>query len=262
MPDAFSRSQHFGRTPVARKRPVTLPSGVRPVFSKMKMSCIVMMSPSIPVISEMVVTRRDPSLRRVCCTTMLDGRRDLLAHRALGQVRRAHRDHRFDTGQRVARRVGVDGRQRPVVAGVHRLQHVERLFAADLADDDAIGAHAQGVDDQLPLPDRALAFDVGRTRLEPRHVFLPQLQLGGVLDRDDALVLGDEAGQHVEQRRLAGAGAAADQAVEPSACTQAARKSSIGCGQRLQRHQVVRLAAAPRETGGSTAAGRPPRAAE
>ena len=111
-----------------------------------KISCIVMTSPSMPVISEMLVTLRVPSLMRDCWMTiwMADG--DLLAHRALGQVRRAHRDHRLDSRQRVARRVGVDGRQRSVVAGVHRLQHVERFLAADLADDDAVGAHTQGVD--------------------------------------------------------------------------------------------------------------------
>ena len=37
--------------------------------------------------------------------------------------------------------------------------------------------------------DRALAFDVGRPRFEPDHVLLVQLQLGGVLDGRDALVL-------------------------------------------------------------------------
>ena len=44
---------------------------------------------------------------------------------------------------------------------------------------------------------------------------LLHLQLGGVLDRDDSLTVGDERGQHVEQRGLARAGAAADDAVEP-----------------------------------------------
>ena len=63
----------------------------------------------------------------------------------------------------------------------------------------------------------ALAFDVGRPRLEPRDVLLVQLELGRVLDRDDALALGDEGRQHVQQRRLAGAGAAADQHVQPRA---------------------------------------------
>src|SRR2546425_4259364 len=66
MPDAFSRSQHFGRTPVARKRPITLPSCVTPIFSNTKISCIVITSPSMPVISEMLVILREPSLRRVC----------------------------------------------------------------------------------------------------------------------------------------------------------------------------------------------------
>ena len=82
----------------------------------------------------------------------------------------------------------MHGRQRSVVAGVHRLQHVERFLAADLADDDAVGAHTQGVDDELPLADRALAFHVGRARLEPRHVLLAELEFGRVLDRDDPLV--------------------------------------------------------------------------
>ena len=36
-----------------------------------------------------------------------------------------------------------------VVARVHGLQHVERLGAADLADDDAVGTHTQGVDHQV-----------------------------------------------------------------------------------------------------------------
>src|SRR5204863_9476349 len=69
MPDARNRSQHFGRTPVARNRPITLPSCVTPTFSNRKISCMVITSPSIPVISEMLVILREPSLRRVCCTT-------------------------------------------------------------------------------------------------------------------------------------------------------------------------------------------------
>src|SRR5207248_2559368 len=41
-------------------------------------------------------------------------------------------------------------------------------------------------------------------------------QLGGVLDRDDALVRRQVPGQHVEQRGLAGAGTAADHDVQPA----------------------------------------------
>ena len=61
-----------------------------------------------------------------------------------------------------------------VVAGVHRLQHVQRFFAADLADDDAIRPHTQRVDHQVALLDRALALDVRRARFQPHHVPLPQ----------------------------------------------------------------------------------------
>ena len=111
-------------------------------------------------------------------------------------------------------RVGVAGRHRAVVAGVHGLEHVERLAAAALADDDAVGPHAQGVAHQLADGDGALALDVRRARLERDHVLLAELQLGRVLDGDDALVVGDERREDVEHRRLARAGAARDEDVE------------------------------------------------
>ena len=78
------------------------------------------------------------------------------------------------------------------MAGVHRLEHVERFFAADLAHDDAIGPHAESVDHQLACAHRTFAFDVGRTCFEPDDVTLAQLQLGRVLDGHDALVGTDE----------------------------------------------------------------------
>ena len=105
-------------------------------------------------------------------------------------------------------------RQRAVVARVHRLEHVERLGAADLADDDAVGPHAQRVADQLADRDLTLALDVLRARLQPQHVALVQLQLGGVLDGDDAVVVGDRRRQRVQERRLAGAGTARDEDVQ------------------------------------------------
>ena len=53
----------------------------------------------------------------------------------------------------------------------------------------------------------------GGPALEPDDVALLQAQLGGVLDRHDALVVGDHRRQHVEQRRLPAAGAAAHEDV-------------------------------------------------
>ena len=74
------------------------------------------------------------------------------------------------------------------MARVHGLEHVETLGAANLADDDAVGAHAQGVLDQVTLGDETLALDVLGPGLEADDVGLLELQFGGVLDGNDALV--------------------------------------------------------------------------
>ena len=72
----------------------------------------------------------------------------------------------------------MDRAHRTLVACVHRLQHVERLTASALADDDPIGAHTERVADQVADLDCAFAFHIGRPGFEPDDVLLPQLQLG------------------------------------------------------------------------------------
>ena len=121
----------------------------------------------------------------------------------------------------------MDRAHAAVVAGVHGLQHVERFGAAHLADDDAVGPHAQRVDHQVARRDPAAPFDVGRPRLHADHVLLIEDQLGRVLDRDDALGVGNHLGERAEQRRLAGAGAARDQDVLRGCARRASRNSSI-----------------------------------
>ena len=71
------------------------------------------------------------------------------------------RNHDFEARTASRGRVGVNRGQRAVVTGVHGLQHVERFFAADFADHDAVGAHTQAVDQQFALPHRAVAFQFG-----------------------------------------------------------------------------------------------------
>src|SRR5215207_2029223 len=102
----------------------------------------------------------------------VDGRGDLLADRLGGQVQIGHQHHVLDAADGVAGGVGVNRRQRAIVAGVHRLQHVERLTAAALADDDAVGTHAQRVFDQIPLGNQPLTFDVDGPGLETDPVLL------------------------------------------------------------------------------------------
>ena len=210
MPMAIRSLRKRGRTPVAWKWPITVPSGAVPVRTNLKISCIWMMSPSSPVISAIEVTLRLPSDRRESCTISLMADGDLAADRGDGHRHAGHADELLEARDRLARIVGVDGRHRAFVAGVHGLQHVEGFLAAALAEDDALGPHTQRVLDQLALADFALAFEIGRPRLHARDVRLLQLQLGGVLDGDQALLLRDEGGQRVEHRGLAGAGAAGD----------------------------------------------------
>ena len=75
----------------------------------------------------------------------VERRGHLLADGPDRQVEAGHQHHGLDAGERVARAVGVDGGDRAVVAGVHGLEHVEGLAGTALADDDAVGAHAQAV---------------------------------------------------------------------------------------------------------------------
>ncbi|KTT92345.1 hypothetical protein NS44R_14630, partial [Mammaliicoccus sciuri] len=133
---------------------------------------------------------------------------------------------------------------RAVVAGVHRLQQVERFGAADFADDDALGAHTQAVADQLAHGDLALALDVRRPGFQPHHMRLLQLEFGGVFAGDDALVVLDIVGQAVQQRGLAGAGAARDDHVAADAADdlqdgRAFRRDRAELDELLQRQLVL-----------------------
>src|SRR5579862_8799620 len=127
----------------------------------------------------------------------VDSRRDLAANRMIRNIQAGHGHHGLQARQSIPRRIRVNRGQRAVMARVHRLQHVERFLAAHLADDDAVGTHTQGVDEQLAHVDGAFAFDVGWARLQANDVFLVQLQFGRVFNRDDALAIRNIRGQNV-----------------------------------------------------------------
>ena len=109
-----------------------------------------------------------------------------------GQLKSGHHDHRFHTGNRVARCVSVGRGQRTFVAGVHGLQHVDNFLAAGLADDDAVGTHTQGVLQTVAGRYLALAFDVGRTAFHPAHMGLLELKFCGILDGQDTFGVVDK----------------------------------------------------------------------
>ena len=137
-------------------------------------------------------------------------------------------------------------RDRSLVAGVHRLQHVEALGATNLTDDDPVGTHAQRVADEIADRDLAAALDIRRSRLEPHDMVLLQLQLDGVLDRDDPLVARDERREHIEKRRLAGAGATRDEDVHLGAHRRIEHRRDFA-GERAEPDEVVARVRGARE---------------
>ena len=80
-------------------------------------------------------------------------------------------------------------------------------------------------------------------RLEPNHVRFVQMNLCGLLNQDDAIVIGNVRGQRVEQRGLAGARAAGDQDVLFSR-DGAGQLLAVSASQRGNRDKVVEAVAA------------------
>ena len=62
------------------------------------------------------------------------------------------------------------------MARVHGLKHVDRLGSTYLAEDDAIGAHTQGVLHQIAHGDLTLSLEVGGARFQSDNVGLLQLK--------------------------------------------------------------------------------------
>ena len=162
----------------------------------------------------------------------------LLADRRVRQAEAGHQRQRLQPPQRLGRVARVDRRQRAVVPRRQRRQQVQRLGAADLADDDAIRPHPQRVADEPADRHLAAALDVRRARLEADHVRAAQAQLRRVLDRHDALAGRDEARQRVQRRGLARAGAAADED-RAAGAHRAGQEVGQRRRQRSRRDQVV-----------------------
>ena len=100
------------------------------------------------------------------------------------------------------------------MAGVHGLQHIQRLAATDLTHDDALRAHTQRRFDQVPNGDLSCTRGIGVASLQTDQILdALDLQLRRVLDGDDTLILGDVVRQRIQEGGLAGAGTSADEDV-------------------------------------------------
>src|SRR5262245_40942326 len=123
----------------------------------------------------------------------------------------SHTHHLFKSRDRITRTVGVDRRHGPFVPGRHRLQHVKGFFATYLTDDNAVGSHSECVFDEFSLANFAATFNIWRTGLKSPDMWLLQLQLGSILDRNQTLFFRNEARQGIEERCLSGPCATGDE---------------------------------------------------
>jgi hypothetical protein len=100
------------------------------------------------------------------------------------------------------------------VSGVHGLEHIEGFATAAFADDDAVWSHTESIANEVCCGHAATSFDVWRSGFEAEDVFLLELEFGGVFDGDDAVIIGDEAGEGIEECGFSGASSAADDDIE------------------------------------------------
>ena len=112
----------------------------------------------------------------------------------------------------------MNGAETAQMTRVQGLQQVERLGAAYLTDQDPIRPVTQRRPQKIRdgdgrqgclMPDRRLCA----SRLQPDEIWLLQMNLCGLLYDDDPVVIGNQRGQGVQERRLAGARSPGDKNV-------------------------------------------------
>lgn len=106
--------------------------------------------------------------------------------------------HGLEPCQHIGGRIGMTGREGAVVAGIHRLQHIEGLGAAHFADNDAVGVHAETGANQVGNANLALPFGIPVAGFKAHQIFdVEKLELRGILNRDDAFGFRNKSGECV-----------------------------------------------------------------
>ena len=173
-------------------------------------SWVMMTSPSIPA-SVMWVMRREPSRRRPAPPRRSDP--TSISRMVRGERIAAHGDHRLDAGERLARAVGVQRAHRAVMAGIHRLQQVERLRCSPTMMRSGRMRRQLRTRSRIviwPSPSRFGGRVSGRTVCG--CCGCNSAASSQVMMRSSSSI----AGEAVEQRGLARAGAAGDDGVDPA----------------------------------------------
>src|SRR5437588_11538059 len=129
------------------------------------------------------------------------------------------------------------------MAGVESLQKVECFAASDLAHKNAIGSVAkrrpQKIRDRdwwerLLVPKRHLRA----TRFKPNQIWLVEVNLGSLLDHNDAVARRNERSQSIPARRLACSCASGDQDVLLG-CDRVGELRRQGAREHLELNQII-----------------------
>ena len=191
-------------------------------------SCSVMTSPSMPSTSVMWVIRRVPSLQPGLVDDQVERRGDLLADRPQRQVEPAIStivSSRDSASRGELAWTVVSEPSWPVFIACSMSSASPPRTSPTMMRSGRMRSALRTRSRMVTSPRPSM---LGGPGLQAHDVVLVQLELGGVLDRDDPLVVGDERGQHVQRRRLAGAGAAGDQDVQPALHAGASNSAMAG----------------------------------
>jgi len=111
--------------------------------------------------------------------------------------------------------IGMDGGKASAVAGVEGLQKIKGLLSANLSQDGALGPVPQAGLEQVADSDGRDFRSLLAAGLEADQVRLANVDFGGVLNDQQAIIVGNEVGQDVKQGGLPCTGPATDEDVFP-----------------------------------------------
>src|SRR5229473_8440652 len=109
----------------------------------------------------------------------------------IGELHAALQNTACEACEALLRGVRMDGGQRAGVPGVQELQEIEGFATANLSENDAVRAVAEGSLQEIANSHcrKAVLFPA---RFKPDKVFLDQVNLGGVFDDEDPFLLRNE----------------------------------------------------------------------
>jgi hypothetical protein len=117
----------------------------------------------------------------------------------------------FQAGWDIGGGIRVEGAASAFVTGVKRGQEIYDLRTANLADDEPVWAHPEGLSDEIPERDATDAFEVGRAGFEADHVRVSGAEFGGVFHEQEAFSGGCQREHGGQEGGLACSRAASDQ---------------------------------------------------